>query len=117
MTHGTCQVCGRRIKIKKGGESLAAHGYQQRGPGNQNECYGSYQLPYEVTNEGLLYAIERHEQQIARDKKWVADHVGTQYEARITANYNRTIGTYEREIARLRARYDAWKPVVEEVAS
>lgn len=57
---GECQICGRKIKVKRGGEVLALHGYKRPSAGWQTaSCPGSRHQPYEVSCDQLPKAIGR----------------------------------------------------------
>lgn len=64
-THqGTCQACGRIQKLPKG--VLAKHGFERPWGSRETEgCYGTNELPFELSCEITKDALKSHEELIA----------------------------------------------------
>ena len=127
MKKTTCQICGREIKSKSG--VIAHHGYTRPEIGWQTDsCMGARQLSYEKSRDVIPKAIqsiknfiglkEAEIEEIKKGKTAVPFFRGKvepnhpQYKMRLREyieKLNGDVRMAEREIERLKQRYEKWK--------
>lgn len=70
-TPTTCQICGRPIKIGKGG-LISHHGYKRPGYGWQtSSCRGARELPYEISCDLIPKIIQEITLFIQEREAWI----------------------------------------------
>jgi hypothetical protein len=69
---GTCQVCEGTFKMKHG--RIVFHGYKRPGDGHAHgTCGGAHELPYEVSRDQVLTALDGRKIGLARTEQALAD--------------------------------------------
>ena len=65
---GTCQICGRSIKLNKSG-FIVRHGYRRiQWWGDTGACEGTNEVPFEVSGDKLKEVIEQTERYIVNQE-------------------------------------------------
>lgn len=103
---GTCQVCGRQIKLKNG--KIARHGFNGMAGGMHTmACSGTNFEPYEESNQCLPLQVRGLQRDIELWENWIATK---DLRPDRVKDLRKAIKDAQEFIPKLQKRFDDWKP-------